>query len=242
MEVTFVRNTLGGVNGGRTSVIRSTEGSKILYLTDHMIAPPTLMEAHLTLQNKHPHSLVRGPILPLDVSRINPTVPELHPPFHIPRFSFETNNTSFPKIGLAKVDGFDLQVDEENRDIEIYWRLLNENFQEIYAAEAYCYMDDSHCPKRSLQNARDNARVIARSAALYYMSHHTPKVAAAIGYSPTQRFCAALTANALTYRIYGSIVDINTQPHGIWLAPLAQRMFEHVYHRELSREIVERHL
>lgn len=217
----------------RNTGVAQTDGDRVLFLTDSMIAPPGLIDNHLAAHRSNPRRVVRGPIFPL---AYNGEIPIKPLPVKAAPLFFSVWNCSFPKMALAKTEGFqDARSDYE--DVEIYWRLIKEGYPEFFTGDCYCYQDSTVCRGRGLDVIKAQASVMARSAVQYYIKKNCRESAKIIGKGLGAQLKAMLRSNSLIYSISRSLRESGLGKNPGMRAKLDQRIYEYYYRRALVEEM-----
>ncbi len=162
---TYYFSTKGaGITAGRNMSFKNAESGTILFLNDTCIAPATLVEEHSEAHSRYPHSVIRGPLMPLS----GDTICELQIPFYYPQLDFTIINASIPRLGLAIIEHLNQNSNELYQDNEMYWRLNTANFPEHFLTNAYCFQDARYFQEHSVATIKSRAERLAGSACEHY--------------------------------------------------------------------------
>lgn len=225
-----------GLMAARNHGVEEARGDRLLFLSDELVAPPTLLEAHLQAHKSIPHQVVRGPIVALETEEI-PMVD--HPPPAV-RLFFTMKNSSVSKMAILKVGGFAEEIDPELEDREIGWRLQQDNWNERFVPEAFVYRPSTQ--EESLAELKRQAILLARTAVAHYMQHPDPSVARTTGIHPMSRALSRLTAGEFVYSLARTLRDTSLGQSGYLRALIEQRIFMAYYRRALAEELKDKDL
>ena len=220
-----------GLMAARNQAVEEAKGDRLLFLSDDLVAPPTLLETHLQAHKDIPHHVVRGPIVPLE----SETIPMLDRPPPAIRLFFTINNSSASKMAILKVGGFAETIDPELEDREVGWRLQQDNWTERFVPAAYVYRPSTQ--EETLLDLKRQAVLLARTAVAHYMQHPDPSVAKTTGIHPRARALSRLTAGEGVYALARFLRETSLgQVH--WIRTLIeQRIFMTYYRRALAKEL-----
>lgn len=216
--------------------IKEARGDYILFVDDDIIAPPDLLQEHYELHRKHPHSVVRGPIINVTEHRI-PEGRAVSWRDYSSAF-FCTCNASVNKFALAAIGGFDEDFTEYGfEDNEIGWRLREKGWHARFNPKAIVYHYKPALQKDQLAEMIQRAEELGRSAVAYYDKHPHWKVALATGLHPALRWWNRLLTNQKLYDY--CLREWNIAPDQLTpgrRAFLEGRIFQYNYLRSLERE------
>ena len=230
-ELDYFRSRRPGLPAALNQAVEAAKGDRLLFLADDLLAPPSLLEAHVVAHKDAPHCVVRGPLVPLEGEEI----PMLdHPPPAV-RLFFTINNSSMSKIAILKVGGFAEDVEPELEDREIGWRLHRDGWLERFHREAYAYRRSSDADP--LLDLKKQAVLLARTAVAHYSQHPDASVARATGIHPMERFNAWLTSGDAVYQVARGLRETRLGQVPWVQGLLDQRIFMHYYHRALTLEL-----
>ena len=225
-----------GLMAARNHGVEEARGDRLLFLSDDLVAPPTLLEAHLQAHKKIPHHVVRGPVVPLETEEI-PLLDRAPPSV---RLFFTMKNASVSKMAILKVGGFAEDIEPELEDREIGWRLQQDNWAERFVPEAFVYRPSTQ--EESLQEMKRQAILLARTAIAHYMQHPDPSVARATGIHPWSRAISKLTAGETVYSLARMLRDTKIGQAHFMRTLIEQRIFMAYYRRALTQELKDKDL
>lgn len=231
-----------GTTAARNSGVAQCEGDRVLFLSEDMVAPPTLLEAHLTTLKENQQTIVSGPVYPIDPQVSGDEVPELDEDTTVPPLFFDLRNTSMPKMALVKIEGLSEEVSQDFENINVLWQLRMENYAEKFVPLAYCYQDSTYCSGRTIEAIEDNARLMARSAVSFLRRHPSTTARRAVGISAVTPWKNLFTLNPIVTAICKSLSDPDNEKMGYLQRQALQTVFLSMYYRYLSEEFRAYHM
>lgn len=225
-----------GILAARNHGAEEAQGDHLLFLSDDLLAPPSLLQAHHEAHKEFPHQVVRGPVVPLETE----AMPMLDEPPPSVRLFFTIVNSSMSKMAIHKIGGFAEDTEAVLEDREIGWRLQQEAWAERFHPAAFAYRPAAK--GRSLTDLKEQAMLLARTAVTHYMKHPDPSVAYATGIHPMMRAMARITSGNLVYSVARALHEGKLGEHPRVRGALEQRIFMNYYYRALKRELAEQEL
>lgn len=234
----YIKSRGEGLLAARNHGTEEASGDYVLFLSDTLLAPSTLLEAHHLAHKEHPHRVIRGPVLPL----ASQEVPMLESPPPAVQLSFTAVNASLSKMALYKVGGFDERLDPAVEDREIGWRLHQDGWTEEFLRGCYAWYHRPESEGGILADLKEQALVFARSAVAHYSKHPDKSVALATGIHPMRRASAKVTANDLVMQTCRALHE-SRAAENIWVRTLLeQQIYMNYYFRFLAQELKEQGL
>jgi GT2 family glycosyltransferase len=167
-----------GRSAARNLGIREAAGDLVLFVDDDTLAPTSFLSEHLRFHERHPRSVVRGPIVNITEYRIPDTYA-----LGIKDFSsafFCTCNASVERKHLEAIGGFDENFREYGfEDNEIGWRLRQAGIRMRFNKKAIIYHYKPVAGVEDLPALCLQAEEMGRSAVAYYRKHPCLRVALA---------------------------------------------------------------
>lgn len=236
-RVHLLRSRRPGIMAARNHGAEESEGDHILFLSEAVMAPPGLLEAHFLAHKAHPHRVIRGPILPLEGERF----PLLDAPPPSARAGFTTNNASVSKVVLYKMGGFEQTEDPDLEDREVGWRLQTLGWGEQFTRAAYAYEEGQpQAPPWSPLQVQ--AELLARSAVSHYARNPSRAVARATGIEALKRKAMNMLAGQ-PYRAACRQLHQGALGRTGWSrALLEQQVHLSCYYEALTRELARQGL
>lgn len=232
----FLEAPRPGLMAARNYGVEESRGDHILFLSDDLLAPSSLLEAHHLAHKQYPHQVVRGPIVHLEAE----PMPMLDHPPPCSRLFFTIVNSSVSKMALMKLGGFAENAEPGVEDREIGWRLHKDGWSEKFLPAAYAWHCRSSGEGGALGDLETQARLLARSAVAHYLKHPDPAVARTTGIHPMARASAALTAGPF---VHSMMCRFRETPLGRmpWLQGHVDQQIFMCYYREALEEELGRH-
>ena len=231
---TYYFSTKGaGITAGRNMSFKNAESGTILFLNDTCIAPATLIEEHSEAHSRFPHSVIRGPLMPLS----GDTICELKIPFHYPQLDFTIINASIPRLGLAVIEHLNPASNELYQDNEMYWRLNAAKFPEHFLTTTYCFQDSRYFQEHSLATIKKRAERLAGSACDHYFNKPNRETLNELGLGNKLGFFQELMLNNLGASMAAGMLGGKLKGTGYIESQLMDVVFCQTFREELRKKM-----
>jgi glycosyltransferase involved in cell wall biosynthesis len=223
------RGLLAALNYG----VELATGDHVLLLSDDILAPPSLLEAHRLAHREVRHKVVRGPVVLLD----KPELPGDDGPPPVARGPFTLLNSSFSKVAFHKVGGLHESArDPEQELMDITWRLRLDGWEEHYIGEAYCYRHNPDLPRDIDDYLALLARTAARSAVAHLLEHPRSRFRSEIGLGPLARLSRSLTGGDAVRQMCRNLRQSGIGRSYAIRCGLEQKIYTSLFHQALTEE------
>jgi len=189
-----------GRAGARNAGLKNAEGKIALFVDDDVLLPAGFLSLHYRIHQKGEKLIGRGPIIDIDKMEMPQDQKAKLPDYSAATFC--TCNASVSRSGFLAVGGFDEDFKEYGwEDNEAGMRLLKAGYRPVFMPEAYLYHFRPLWKKASLEQMKQKAEEMGRTAAIFYSKHPNLRVKLATGNYWLIKGWGALTANSLVARL-----------------------------------------
>jgi len=225
-----------GRAGARNAGLKNAQGKIALFVDDDVLLPDSFLSTHYNLHLKGEKVIGRGPIIDIDKLEMPSGQKAKLPDYSTAIFC--TCNASVNRSGFLAAGGFDEDFIEYGwEDNEAGLRLRKAGYRPVFTSSAYLYHFRPLWQKANLEQMKQKAEEMGRTAALFYSKHPNLRVRLATGNYWLIKGWGWLTANSLVAALGYKMWEKNLPQ--IWERFWARRIFLHHYLASMTKALKE---